>query len=84
MVIGMVRLYIPTPVLDIPERIHGSGAKFSVTYCDGRVVDYPGRINVVSWLFDTLVARLSCDSSIESVSVYLSSGRLLCRCGRFD
>lgn len=80
----MIRLYIPTPVLDIPERIHGGGAKFCVTYCDGRVVDYPGRINVVSWLFDSLVARLSRDSSIESVSVYLSSGRLLCRCGRFD
>jgi hypothetical protein len=80
----MVRLYVPTPVLDIPERIHGNGAKFTVTYCDGRVVDYPGRINVVSWLFDSLVARLSSDSSIESVSVHLSSGRLLCRCGRFD
>lgn len=80
----MVRLYVPTPVLDIPERIHGNGAKFNVTYCDGRVIDYHGRINVVSWLFDALVARLSGDSSIESVSVYLSSGRLLCRCGRFD
>lgn len=80
----MVRLYVPTPVLDIPERVHGKGAKFSVTYCDGRVVNYPGHIYVVSSLFDSLVARLSSDSSIESVSVYLSSGRLLCRCGRFD
>lgn len=80
----MVRLYVPTPVLDIPERIHGDGAKFSVTYCDGRTVDYPGSISVIGWLFDALVARLSRDASIESVSVFLSSGRLLCRCGRYE
>lgn len=80
----MVRLYFPTPVLDIPERIHGDGAKFSVTYGDGRIVDYPGRIVAISWLYDALVARLSRDASIDSVSVYLESGRLLCRCGRFE
>lgn len=80
----MVSLYVPTPVLDIPERIHGGGAKFSVTYSDGRVVDYPGSIEVIGWLFDALVARLSRDASIDSVSVYLSSGRLLCRCGRYE
>lgn len=80
----MVRLYVPTPVLDIPERIHGGGAKFSVTYSDGRTVDYPGSISVIGWLFDSLVARLSRDASIDSVSVYLSSGRLLCRCGRYE
>lgn len=80
----MVRLYVPTPVLDIPERIHGDGAKFSVTYSDGRTIDYPGSISVIGWLFDALVARLSRDSSIDSVSVYLASGRLLCRCGRFE
>lgn len=80
----MVRLYVPTPVLEIPERIHGDGAKFSVTYGDGRTVDYPGRIDVIGWLFDALVARLSRDASIDSVSVYLSSGRLFCRCGRYE
>lgn len=80
----MVELIVPVPVCDIPERIHGDGAKFSVTYSDGRTVDYPGSISVIGWLFDALVARLSRDASIDSVSVFLSSGRLLCRCGRYE
>lgn len=78
----MCRLYLPTPVLDIPERIHGAGVKFRVTYVDGRMVDYPGRIEVISRTLEALVSRVSCDSSIEKVSVILCSGRLFCVCSK--
>ena len=78
----MCRLYLPTPVLDVPERIHGAGIKFRVSYSDGRVVDYPGRIEVISWTLEALVSRVSRDSSIDKVSVILSSGRLFCVCSK--
>lgn len=81
-VISMCRLYLPTPVLDVPERIHGAGIKFRVSYSDGRVVDYPGRIEVISWTLEALVSRVSRDSSIDKVSVILSSGRLFCVCSK--
>lgn len=78
----MVRLSVPTPICDVPERVHGRDCVFRVDYCEGRSVDYPGSIGSVSRLFDALVARLSTDFSISVVSVILDSGRLLCRCSR--
>lgn len=79
----MVRLSVPTPVCMIPEPVNGCGCLFHVVYCDDRCVDYHGVIYSASRLFDSLVARLSSDSSISVVSVVLESGRLLCRCSRF-
>ena len=78
----MVRLYIPTPVLEIPERVHGQALRFVVTYVSGCSFDYPGRCGAVSRLFSALRDRLGRDRSIVDVCVYLPSGRLLCECYR--
>lgn len=76
------RLYVPVAVCDLPERVHGVVCQFYVCYSSGREARYSGRIGAVSCLFDALVDRLSSDSSISDVRVYLPSGRFLCECYR--
>lgn len=78
----MVSLYIPTPVLEIPERVHGQALRFVVTYCHGGSRVFSGRCGAVSRLFSALRGRLVRDRSILLVEVYLPSGRLLCSCQR--
>lgn len=76
------RLYVPVAVCDLPERVHGVVCQFYVCYSSGREVLVSGRVRSVSCLFDALVDRLSSDSSISDVRVYLPSGRFLCECYR--
>lgn len=73
-----VKVIVPTLVCDIPERVHGVVARFSVSYASGVVRDYSGRIGAVSLLFKALHNRLEWDASINDVVVVLPSGRILC------
>lgn len=78
----MVQFYIPTPICDIPEAVCGVRGQFRVFYMDGSIRDFFGRIGSVYFLRRDLVDRVSRDSSISSVWVYLPSGRLLLSCDK--
>lgn len=78
----MVNFHFPTPILEVPERIHGSRLLFHVLYADGRDCGYSGVCRSISGLLDALESRLSRDGSILYVGVSLPSGRLLCECSR--
>lgn len=78
----MVNLHCPTPILEVPERIHGARLSFQDLYADGRDCGYSGVCRSISGLLDALVSRLSCDSSILYVGVSLPSGRLIIECSR--
>lgn len=73
-------IWFPQFVLDIPERVFGSGAQFDVTYSDGSIRSFVGSIISVPLLSRSLLSRVSSDSSILAVHVFLSSGRCLCVC----
>lgn len=79
----MVKLVIPVPTCDIPERVNGQVCLFRVSYVFGQDRDYSGRIGSVSCLFRSLKDRLLRDRKIACVQVFLPSGRCLCECHRF-
>lgn len=78
-----VSYYFNEQVLSLGYRIHNVVCKFYVCYSCGVERCYEGRVSSISALARALRARLRRDGSIFDVRVALTSGVLLCECGRF-
>lgn len=78
-----VSTYIPTPFMEIPERLHNVQLSFAVVMCTGNEVMRSAKFSS-AWVALSLVRqRLMSDVFISSVMVYLPSGRLLCEVNGF-
>lgn len=78
-----VNTYIPTPFLEIPERLHDVQLKFHVVMCSGNEVVRGAKFSSAWVALSQVRARLASDIYISSVLVYLPSGRLLCEVDGF-
>lgn len=79
-----VSTYIPTPFLEISERLHNVQLHFHVVMCTGNEVMRSAKFSS-AWVALSLVRqRLMSDVFISSVMVYLPSGRLLCEVNGFS
>ena len=78
-----VSTYIPTPFLEIPERLHNVHLRFHVFMCTGNEVVRDAKFSSAWVALSQVRARLASDVFISSVCVYLPSGRLLCEVDGF-
>lgn len=78
----MVTYWFNDSVLGLPVRLAGASVVFRVAYSCGVVRDFSGRLSSLSWLRSALCSRLSSDSSVWCVQVFLASGVALCECSR--
>lgn len=78
----MVNFSVPTPICDLPFRVHGRIVDFYVYYADGSFKHVQDRVGSFYLLREALVNRLSRDLSINRVRVRLCEGVTLCECFR--
>lgn len=78
-----VNTYIPTPFLEIPERLHNVQLQFHVVMCSGNEVIRGAKFSSAWVALARVRKRLAYDVAISSVFVYLPSGRLLCEVDGF-
>lgn len=78
-----VNTYIPTPFLEIPERLHNVQLGFRVVMSSGNEVVRYAKFSSAWAALSQVRARLVSDVFISSVCVYLPSGRLLCEVDGF-
>lgn len=78
-----VSTYIPTPFMEIPERLHNVQLSFAVVMCTGNVVVRDAEFSSAWVALSKVRERLKSDAFISSVFVYLPSGRLLCEVDGF-
>lgn len=78
-----VSTYIPTPFLEIPERLHNVQLSFHVTLRNGNEVVRHAEFSSAWAALSKVRERLLADVFIFSVLVYLPSGRLLCEVDAF-
>ena len=78
----MVVYWFNEQVLSLPVRLSGAGLVFRVAYSCGVEREFSGRLGSIWGLGRSLRERLSRDSSLSCVQVFLSSGVVLCECSR--
>lgn len=78
----MVNFIVPTPICDLPFRVHGRFVDFCVYYADGSFRRVQGSVGSFYLLREALINRLSRDISINRVRVRLCEGVTLCECYR--
>lgn len=78
-----VSTYIPTPFMEIPERLHNVQLRFNVVMCTGNEVMRSAKFSSAWVALSRVRERLMSDVFISSVMVYLPSGRLLCEVDGF-
>lgn len=78
-----VSTYIPTPFMEIPERLHNVKLRFYVCLRNGNDFERSGDFSSAWNCLSLLRSRLVSDASISNVMVYLPSGRLLCEVDGF-
>ena len=78
-----VSTYIPTPFLEISERLHNVQLSFAVVMCTGNVVVRSAKFSSAWVALSKVRERLRSDVFISSVFVYLPSGSLLCEVDGF-
>lgn len=78
-----VSTYIPTPFMEIPERLHNVQLRFNVVMCTGNEVMRSAKFSSAWVALSKVRERLMSDVFISSVMVYLPSGRLLCEVDGF-
>lgn len=78
-----VKTYIPTPFMEISERLHNVQLAFYVVMCSGNEVFRSAWFSSAWVALSQVRERLASDVLISSVFVYLPSGRLLCEVDGF-
>lgn len=78
----MIKYWFNEQVLSLPYRVHGLQCRFVVAYSCGVIREFRGVVSSLSALRSALCSRLSSDSSLWCVLVYLPSGVCLCECSR--
>lgn len=78
----MVTYWFNDRLLDLPVRLSGAQVVFRVAYSCGIVRDFSGRLSSLVWLRRALRSRLSSDSSLLLVQVFLPSGVVVAECSR--
>lgn len=78
-----VSTYIPTPFMEIPERLHNVQLSFHVMMCTGNEVVRRAEFSSAWVALSKVRERLLSDVFIVSVFIYLPSGRLLCEVDAF-
>lgn len=78
----MVTYWFNDRLLDQAVRLNGVQVVFRVGYSCGVVRDFSGRMSSLVWLRRALRSRLSSDSSLWLVQVFLHSGVVVAECSR--
>ena len=78
----MVNFSVPTPICDLPFRVHGRFVDFCVYYANGSFKRVQGSVGSFYLLRQALIDRLTRDLSINRVIVRLCEGVTLCECFR--
>ena len=78
----MVKFRYPTQLVDIPERLYRVEVRYEVIFTSGEGRNFVRLVNSVFNLPALLRSRLSSSDDVQSVKVFLPSGRMALMCYR--